>query len=254
MRPDTYNWHFVDIPIHSDNYQSSRDCKADVKGDFVVNELTRLQNDLRCTSGAQQVEALKFTVHFVGDIHQPVLEARGGNNIPVTLLMRGRKSCTGECKPVPVRTNFHAAWDNGLILQTVWDWGAYVDLLNGGLLKSTEAKQPDIDGGKPADWAIETHKAAQKIWNLRPSGEPLDDDYYNQVAPILDRQLGIAGLRLARFLKMRAPEVIALGRTPAIVLDVDEKPPQIHAMDLATGSELWSHSVRDTTDRRPRPP
>jgi hypothetical protein len=33
-----------------------------------------------------------------------------------------------------------------------------------------------------------------------------------------------------------------------------EEPPQIHAMDLATGSELWSHAVRDTTDRRPRPP
>jgi hypothetical protein len=33
-----------------------------------------------------------------------------------------------------------------------------------------------------------------------------------------------------------------------------EEPPQIHAMDLATGSELWNHAVRDTTDRRPRPP
>src|SRR5262249_4110869 len=83
-RPDTYNWHFVDIPIHANDYQTSRDCKDDVKGDCVVAELTRLRNDLRCTSGVQQIESLKFAVHLVGDIHQPlhtVLEARGGNDI-----------------------------------------------------------------------------------------------------------------------------------------------------------------------------
>jgi hypothetical protein len=33
-----------------------------------------------------------------------------------------------------------------------------------------------------------------------------------------------------------------------------ENPPQIHAVDLATGARLWSHPVRDTVDRRPRPP
>src|SRR5262249_16943809 len=28
-----------------------------------------------------------------------------------------------------------------------------------------------------------------------------------------------------------------------------ENPPQIHAVDLATGARLWSHPVRDTVDR-----
>jgi nuclease S1 len=87
-----------------------------------------------------------------------------------------------------------------LIQSTVWAWGAYVDLLGDGWLKSEEAKQPGIDAGTPAEWAVETHGQAQKVWKLLPSGQPLDDDYYNQVAPILDRQLGVAGLRLARFL------------------------------------------------------
>jgi nuclease S1 len=35
-RPDTYNWHFVDIPIQANDYQPARDCKDDVKGDCVV--------------------------------------------------------------------------------------------------------------------------------------------------------------------------------------------------------------------------
>ncbi len=38
------------------------------------------------------------------------------------------------------------------------------------------------------------------MWNLRPADNVLTDDYLNKVVPVLDRQLGRAGLRLARFL------------------------------------------------------
>jgi hypothetical protein len=37
-------------------------------------------------------------------------------------------------------------------------------------------------------------------WNLRPADNVLDDTYLNAVVPVLDRQLGLGGLRLARFL------------------------------------------------------
>jgi len=33
-----------------------------------------------------------------------------------------------------------------------------------------------------------------------PADHVLDDTYYQAVQPILDRQLGLAGIRLARFL------------------------------------------------------
>ena len=33
-----------------------------------------------------------------------------------------------------------------------------------------------------------------------------------------------------------------------------ESPPQIEAVDLASGARVWSHAVRDTVDRGPRPP
>ena len=35
---------------------------------------------------------------------------------------------------------------------------------------------------------------------LTPADKVLDDDYYGKVLPILDRELGTAGLRLAGFL------------------------------------------------------
>ena len=92
-----------------------------------------------------------------------------------------------------------------LINKMVWDWGNYVDRLEDGWLKSADAKREaadraPIDHATFVKWAEETHKDAIVVWNLRPADNVLTDDYLNKVVPVLDRQLGRAGLRLARFL------------------------------------------------------
>ena len=198
----TTQWHFVDIPIDSSQYDPATECKPSDQGDCIVAELNRLQYDLRCAgSDAARLRALKFAVHFLGDIHQPlhtVADKRGGNDIPVGVYLNGL-ACSQACK-TPLGSNFHAAWDVDLIRATVWDWGAYVDRLEGGWLKEPEAQQPGIDGGTPVDWALETHAVAQTVWRLLPLNHVIDDDYFRKVLPSLDRQLGVAGLRLARFL------------------------------------------------------
>jgi nuclease S1 len=82
----------------------------------------------------------------------------------------------------------------------VWDWGAYVDRLESQWLQSAEAREPGIDGGTPRQWALATHAAAKIVWHRLPANHVLDDAYYQDVLPIVDRQLGLAGLRLAHFL------------------------------------------------------
>jgi nuclease S1 len=202
-RPETANWHFVDIPISVRAYKQDRDCSPDKKkGDCIILELGRVKDDLACGSGDKKVEALKFAVHFLGDIHQPlhtVDESLGGNGVKVELFMRG-ETCTGTCEPKRIASNFHSAWDEGLIKAMVWDWGHYVDRLESGWLKGAEAHNPGIDGGTPEQWANETHGFAPTVWNLRPADNTLDDRYLRDVLPILDRQLGVAGLRLAKFI------------------------------------------------------
>ena len=201
-RPGTPRWHFVDIPIASTRYVPAEHCAPSPEGDCVVAELDRLRSTLRCGRGATaRLEALKFAVHFVGDLHQPlhtVDEDRGGNAIATQVHLRGLV-CSQACK-TPLASNFHAAWDSDLIHAAVWDWGAYVDRLESGWLKSPGARKRQAAGGTPADWAMETHAAAQTVWNLLPSDHVLDDDYFQKVLPTIDRQLGLAGLRLARFL------------------------------------------------------
>jgi hypothetical protein len=69
---ETYNWHFVDIPRLNTRYDPKSECPKEHPewGDCVINELARLHNELRCTTGEPQQKALKYAVHFVGDIHR----------------------------------------------------------------------------------------------------------------------------------------------------------------------------------------
>ncbi|HEY4374928.1 MAG TPA: S1/P1 nuclease [Burkholderiales bacterium] len=200
-RPGSYNWHFVDIPLAADTYDAVRDCAPNPRGDCAVAELERLKTELHCanTEDARR-DALRFAVHFVGDIHQPLhalADARGGNGVPVTVAWRGL-TCVGKCAAKRGDTNLHAVWDGSLITSTTWSWGAYVDRLEAGWLKSDEAR--NADGGSPADWANQSHAQARLAWNRVPANRMLDDAYYSFAVPIVDRQLGLAGLRLARFL------------------------------------------------------
>jgi hypothetical protein len=198
--PQTAHWHFVDMPIDSDRYDPARDCREGPKGDCVVAELERLKKELCAPATAVRWVAVRFAVHLVGDIHQPlhtVLEQSGGNGIQVEVRMAGGKSCGGHaCGVRHFHTNFHALWDTGLIQATAWSWGAYVDLLSADLAR--QAVDPGTGG--PREWAEETHAAAQTVWHALPADRVVDDAYYRVARPILDRQLTLGGLRLARYL------------------------------------------------------
>jgi hypothetical protein len=213
QRPETYNWHFVDIPLAGDRYDADKHCKPSDKGDCVVAELERLKRDLQCAPTDElKRDALRYAVHFVGDIHQPmhtVDEARGGNDVAVDVRLAGAKLCRGGPCPIRAsRSNFHAVWDSGLIKATTWSWGAYVDRLESGWLASSEAR--GVEGGTPAAWAEETHKVARFVWDALPESRLVDDAYYAKVLPSLDRQLGLAGLRLARVLNEAYGSVCAV--------------------------------------------
>ena len=53
-------------------------------------------------------------------------------------------------------------------------------------------------GGTPADWANESLALAQAAWVQ--DGTNLDETYYQQQIKVVDRQMALAGLRLAKLL------------------------------------------------------
>lgn len=205
QHPETYNWHFVDIPLSSKAYAPARDCKSDPKGDCVVAELDRLQSALRCAATPEaRREALKWAVHFVGDIHQPmhtVLESKGGNEIHVLIKAKGVTSkslCTNDCS----KSNLHKVWDSEIINKLFWNWGALVEDT-----QTSKYPLPQPESMDPVVWANATHLIAIDMWNLALSKkEPasdtyvIDDNYLNAAKPLLQQQLSWAGQRLGKFL------------------------------------------------------
>jgi hypothetical protein len=201
---ETYNWHFVDIPRQDTHYDAATECPKEKpqQGDCVINELSRLRNELRCTTGDQQLRALKFAVHFVGDIHQPVhtiWEETGGNGItfkPEKIQFKGKTCTTANCSTPP--DNLHKMWDTTLIRAMEYNWPTFVDDLESGWLTTDAAKNDSKDDA--VTWAEDAHNAANTFNVWVDAGAMLDQPYYDRVTPLITQQLGFAGLRLARYL------------------------------------------------------
>ena len=186
QRRNTASWHFVDIPISASSYDAARDCP---RGNCVVAKIDQFAAELRDRNvpPAQRLEALKFLVHFVGDVHQPLHASdngdRGGNEIRVEF--NGR------------RTNLHAVWDTGLLAPVVQgDERSYALHLAKTITPGDIAKWR---GGSAADWASDSHAVAHDvIYDVLPHQPGLLPMRYEQSAlPVVNEQLKEAGIRLA---------------------------------------------------------
>ena len=194
--PESYNWHFVDIPLSATNYDPARDCGNAARGDCIINEIERNKHVLSdaLSSNKDRLEALKFIVHFIGDVHQPLHTVKdyvGGNQYPVTCFI-------DPLKQKREQTNLHAVWDSNLIRTTVWDWGAYVTRLEEQWLPGKDVDA--LSGGTAIDWALDAHKIAIEVAFTVPMNADLGEDYLAFALPKVDQQLALAGLRLARTL------------------------------------------------------
>jgi hypothetical protein len=194
----SYGWHFVDIPWNSEGFSDSRDCfhpeaqhpaSLNDHHNCVADRIELFKKVLanRSLSRAERAEALKFLVHFVADLHQPlhaIAEARGGNNIHVSQF--GYTECEGR------PCNLHSLWDIGMIEHSHLPEHAYAARLE--TLISSEHLQRRADG-TPQDWANESFRLSHRVW-LKDGGAA-DEPYYRRNLGILDERLALAGLRLA---------------------------------------------------------
>ncbi len=198
LETQTGPWHYVDIPEGTTTYVRDRDCPPqpgvklgspnDTWRDCVVDRILFFEQRLGDTAldPADRAVALKYLVHFVGDLHQPMhamnLE-RGGNGINV--VMFGSDKCGAhDC-------NLHAVWDSGLISHRKLTEPEYRALLE------EDIKQTHLQPGTsdPAMWASDSKKLADAA--VLPKGGSVDEAYFNREIPVVDKQLELAGLRLA---------------------------------------------------------
>src|SRR5690606_3577739 len=136
-------WHYVNLGELDCRYDREAACRG---GNCVVEAINVQATILgdRSRSDAERLQALKFLVHFVGDVHQPMhagyARDRGGNTVQLQLHGRG--------------TNLHAVWDTPLLRSARLDEAASAKRLQRG--------QPRL----PGDAARYTH-AAPARWAER---------------------------------------------------------------------------------------
>jgi S1/P1 Nuclease len=188
-RPETGGWHYVNIEIGSGGYNAARDCP---NGNCVVAQINRdaaILSDPRAPR-PQKVEALRFLIHFVGDIHQPLHAAdrndKGGND---EKLNWHRK-----------HLSLHQIWDQEVVTALGQD---YLQIAAASDAAVSPQQKQQISGGTPSDWANESFAlAGREIYaRLPPYGRiHLPDDYSYRESAVARLQLEKAGLRLAALL------------------------------------------------------
>jgi len=200
-RPETYNWHFVDIPYGEAHYDKDRDCRPTERGDCVVAEIARAQTILRDGRAPRAVksEALKFLIHGVEDLHQPLHSIendhdRGGNDVHVA-------TDSGRL------TNLHAIWDGTIIQAQGQDEETYASALIADLeAHPVPASEQAVN---VVQWVEQAHAAAVEAVYRYPgfaagqtpsSPVVLDAAHRARALKVINRQLQLAGVHLAAIL------------------------------------------------------
>ncbi|MFG0306619.1 MAG: S1/P1 nuclease [Phycisphaerales bacterium JB040] len=200
VRPtDEYRWtaplHYVNMPDHATRYIHDRDCPD---AGCVVSAIDDFAATLADDTAPHEdrVEALKFVIHFVADIHQPLHagrpDDRGGNDIDTVFFGRER--------------NLHSVWDSGIIQGAdLGEWPQWASRLaeqidDADRLAWTADANPNDWANTAGRWAYESNRLALEYAYTVRHGDTLDDAYVRHTLPVVELRLQQAGVRLADLL------------------------------------------------------
>jgi hypothetical protein len=190
--PGSASWHYVNVPISARSYDP-RDCRG---GNCVVAKIEEFRQVLLNPNAprARRRMALRYLIHLVQDLHQPLHVGddnnRGGNGLQVQFNRNDR-------------TNLHQVWDSGLFRRLYRN----EDQLARTLIALAERPEAEKwNSGDAEDWASESLEAARAAYRLPGNGpriragERLGLEYEEANRPVAERRLAQAGIRLARLL------------------------------------------------------
>lgn len=203
------NWHFIDLPVCRLDDPSA--CPAPAE-DNVVWAIGSAHSTVYSTKAAtlDRARQLRFILHFVGDVHQPLHAAtlldaqfppptgdRGGNSFPVS--------------GVAWTSELHALWDGGLgqwfgdIPRPLNASGAaWLDNFTATLLREypAAAMAAAVADKNVTNWAAESHALAESVAYTAPQSPALlPDAYVQQGAALCNQQVALGGYRLATLLE-----------------------------------------------------
>jgi S1/P1 Nuclease len=223
---DNGPWHYIDIP-RGESRRKSLDQYCGEKG-CVTRAITEQLAVLKdpAAGGVKRAEALRYIIHFVGDLHQPLHAItnadEGGNCVPVKYLRREPREHANHYSP-----NLHAVWDTAILERDMEsaDPTEFAEHLDESFSNKVEAWQ--TAGIHLDDWVWESFDEAEKfvyeplvpkiaIEPDVPVHACTDDNhigarllqqhitaneaYQQQAAGVVEQRIAQAGIRLALIL------------------------------------------------------
>lgn len=180
-------WHYVNVPpgLSKDSFVLALK-NLEVKSLYSQLYATMSELGNKSLPLEQRQVALRFLIHLMGDMHQPLhvgrAEDQGGNKIVVYWFDR--------------KTNLHSLWDTWLLDNQNYSYTEYARLLDIAPRQQADAwKQGSIE-----DWLYESYLLAAQIYDSARMEDKLGYRYNFLYVKLMEEQLLKGGLRLAEVL------------------------------------------------------
>jgi hypothetical protein len=203
---ETALWHYADVELDHPNLEQACYGYPALTGpaaqggeqDCVVAKVDQFRKELAdpATAPAERLLALKYLLHFVGDMHQPLHltdnHDHGGNCLRIAQGSHG--------------SNLHAYWDTTLVEAIGLSAPATAARLEAEV---TPEERTAWSQGDLTHWALDTYLVGRRVayahlpaadCAMQQSGMSLPPDYQTTAKAAAEIQLEKAGVRLAAVL------------------------------------------------------
>lgn len=225
-------WHYIDIPRGVSSGDLRRFCPA--RQGCVLRAIEEQLAVLRASRRTRQrADALRFIVHLIGDLHQPLHtttnDDRGGNCVPVAYFGIEPRRPPNAAPDDTYRPNLHAIWDTDIIRRILRrrDPARFAQAIERRFQSQVAVwqRQPiDFE-----EWAWESHRVAEEtVYGLLPVPIPVEArvgeasclrmssqmlalhqhvtaTYQRAAVPVIEERLAKAAIRLAMVLNQIWP-------------------------------------------------
>lgn len=191
----TFDWHYMSWPNGEEEYQYK---SGTGRLKLAIEEQTSVLKNVK-SSKEEKLFALRFLIHLIGDLHQPLHVGnghdRGGNDCKVFFHSE--------------KTNLHRLWDEDIINRKKLSYRELADFVS--YFSAEETKQ--FMKGSPMDWAKESKSQRLNVYPTDLSSRPyckrgapessypkLGYSYSYEHYQLIEKRLYQGGVRLASLL------------------------------------------------------
>ena len=223
-------WHYIDIPRGKHNGELGEYCGTEGCVTRAIEEQRVILKD-KSADPLKRAEAIRYLIHFVGDMHQPLHAITnadtGGNCVPVKYFRHEPLLSPNHPEREDYSPNLHQIWDTEIVERDmeISNPLRYADELDEKF--RAESSTWEAAGIHVDNWAWESHERAEaEVYGAFPERNGIEPDlklkscaennrmgkrmfekhlaigeaYQNRAGEIVEISLAQAGVRLAMIL------------------------------------------------------